>query len=203
MRRSFSGGPQRVPYWGIMRPTRPKWRVWVAPARGSHHHANTASTALQKGRARRRAAGFLITTSRFFQLQHGSARWASSLMLDRFVESSIAGGRDGWVKRSASRVGSKAQKTEARWWPVRHGRFTYAGRCEEVPGGWSAGPKAATVNGRRSAREREGGRHCRHRRLDFCAHCRLSMSMTKPNKVVERACISHIARDRVATSKSR
>jgi hypothetical protein len=144
MRRSFSGGPQRVPYWGIMRPTRPKWRVWVAPARGSHHHANTASTALQKGRARRRAAGFLITTSRFFQLQHGSARWASSLMLDRFVESSIAGGRDGWVKRSASRVGSKAQKAEARWWPVRHGRFTYAGRREEVPEGWSAGPKAAT-----------------------------------------------------------
>jgi hypothetical protein len=65
------------------------------------------------------------------------------------------------------------------------------------------GPKPPPVNGRRSAREREGGRHCRHRRLDFCAHCRLSMSMTKPNKVVERACISHIARDRVATSKSR
>jgi hypothetical protein len=51
--------------------------------------------------------------------------------------------------------------------------------------------------------EREGGRHCRHRRPDFCAHCRLSMATTKPNKVVERTCISHIARDRVATNKSR
>jgi hypothetical protein len=51
--------------------------------------------------------------------------------------------------------------------------------------------------------EREGGRHCRHRRPDFCAHCHLSMAMTKPNKVVERTCISHIARDRVATNRSR
>jgi hypothetical protein len=130
-------------------------------------------------------------------------RWASSLMLDRFVESALQEAAMGKSSDPHLESGARLQKAEARWWPVRHGRFTYAGRREEVPGGWSAGPKAATVNGRRSAREREGGRHCRHRRPDFCAHCRLSMSMTKPNKVVERACISHIARDRVATSKSR
>ena len=105
----------------------------------------------------------------------------------------------------AIRISSWEQGSKSRG-PMVAGQarsITYAGRREEVPGGWSAGPKAATVNGRRSAREREGGRHCCHRRPDFCAHCRLSMSMTKPNKVVERACISHIARDRVATSKSR
>jgi hypothetical protein len=48
-----------------MRPTRPKWQVWVV-LRGDRITMSTASTALQKGRARRRAAGFRLRHRGFF-----------------------------------------------------------------------------------------------------------------------------------------
>ena len=130
-------------------------------------------------------------------------RWASSLMLDRFVESALQeaamGGSSDPHLESGARL-KKPRPDGGRSGTVDSRTLAVVRKCREDG---LRGPKPPLSMDAARLGSAEGGRHCRHRRPDFCAHCRLSMSMTKPNKVVERACIPHIARDRVATSKSR
>jgi hypothetical protein len=130
-------------------------------------------------------------------------RWASSLMLDRFVESALQDAAMGGASDPHFESGTRQKKARpdgGRSGTVDPRTLAVVRKCREDG---LRGPKPPLSMDAARLGEREGGRHCRHRRPDFCAHCHLSMAMTKPNKVVERTCISHIARDRVATNKSR